>query len=286
MVSRSVGSHLWMTLAAALVVALVSLFALAQGGEAARASDDERYPQVVGGTAVPSGKYPFIAALLDTRNGNTPFQQQICGGTLIDRDSVLTAAHCVIGEPARPLRVTVGRTVLDSNQGQLRSVAGISIHPRFNDRTFDYDAAVLELSRPVPGITPIKLATSGQNSLESPGTQLRIAGWGSTARDPANPIWPNRMRETRVPVVSDASAARHYGDYTSSLIIAAGPDGKSTCFGDSGGPLFTRASGGYIQVGITSFGPADGCGLRGVPSAYAEVNSSSIRNFITNAARN
>ena len=86
----------------------------------------------MGGLWVPNGKYPFLAALLDVRNGHTMFQQQICGGTLIDKNSVLTAAHCVYGRSAAPLRVTIGRTVLGSSQGEKRGVSRIFVHRRYD----------------------------------------------------------------------------------------------------------------------------------------------------------
>jgi hypothetical protein len=57
---------------------------------------------------------------------------------LIDRDSVLTAAHCALyikrEIPARRLRIVVGPTVLNGGQGQARKIGGlsdISIHPRY-----------------------------------------------------------------------------------------------------------------------------------------------------------
>ncbi len=65
-------------------------------------------------------------------------------------------------------------------------------------------------------------------------------------------------------------------------MVAAGETGKDTCQGDSVGPMFELVSGQYWQTGITSFGA--GCGAAGYPGVYAEVNASSIRNFITNAA--
>lgn len=285
---KFVRGPLWTILLAGVVAMMVSLFVFVQSGEGAQAADGDYESQVIGGTAVPDGKYKFMAALRDTRYGSTAYQQQFCGGTLIDKDSVLTAAHCVYGASAAPLRVTVGRTDLSKNQGQTRKVSRIFVH-RYYDPTLDsaYDVAVLKLSSSVSSIAPIKLATSSQNFLEQPGRNATVAGWGNTIAQPvggdAGSSFPTRMREAQVPLVSDTKAKSVYGSsYFPSLMVAAGKTGKDTCQGDSGGPLFAKPNGKFTQIGITSFGY--GCGAAGYPGVYAEVNNSSIRGFITNAA--
>jgi secreted trypsin-like serine protease len=303
---KSIRGPLWLTLVAALVAAIVMLFfVFVQRGEATQVANEHSYePKIISGTAVPNGKYSFVAALLNTANGRAPFQQQFCGGSLIDQDSVLTAAHCVTGPGGlpvlpRPLRITVGRTVLNSNQGQKSWVSRIFVHPRWDPQTSKYDAAVLKLSSPVSGIAPIKLPSSKQNYLEKPGRKAMVAGWGSTTARRAcwptfaSPAYQDRMRQAQVPIVSDSRADQLYQDYcgfrdlrspyTPGLMVAAGGTGKDTCQGDSGGPLFVaRPPGKYTQIGITSFGP--GCGPEGVPSVYTEVNNPSIRSFITRVA--
>jgi len=302
-----------LTLVAALVAAIVmSFFVFVQSGEATQVVNEHSYePKIIGGTAVANRKYSLVAALLNTNKAHTAFQQQFCGGSLIDRDSVLTAAHCVTGTRGfpvspRPLRITVGRTVLNSDQGQKRRVSRIYIHPRYNGDSATYDAAVLKLSSPVSGIAPIKLATSSQNYLERPGRKATVAGWGSTTARPAcrpsfvSPVFANRMRQAQVPIVSDATADQLYQDicrfigprylhYTPRLMVAAGGTAKDTCQGDSGGPLFVSrapdngaSSAKYTQIGITSFGP--GCGTERYPGVYTEVNNPSIRSFIKSAA--
>jgi secreted trypsin-like serine protease len=279
----------WLSLLAAVVATLLFLFVFQQSAEPARAADEgSTSTKVIGGTAVPDGKYKFLVALRNTNYGSTAYQQQFCGGTLIDRDSVLTAAHCVYGESASPLRVTVGRTVLDSNQGQTRSVSRIYIHRLYAPHLDDaYDAAVLKLNKPVSGIAPIKIARSSQDFLETPGRNATVAGWGNTIAQPvggdAGSSFPERMREAQVPIVSDNQAASVYGSaYFKSLMVASGKAGKDTCQGDSGGPVFAKADGKFTQIGITSFGA--GCGAGGYPGVYSEVNASSISNFIVTSA--
>jgi secreted trypsin-like serine protease len=310
---KSIRGPLWLTLLAALVAAIVvSFFVFVQGGEAAPQAADRQTPKIVGGKGVPDGKYPFIAALLDTRRAGGPFQQQFCGGTLIDKDSVLTAAHCFFNpksgnldpQSVKALQVVVGRTVLDSSQGQVRSVKSRFIHPNYEPKSAssDYDAAVLGLTKPVSGIPPIKLATAAQNNLEQAGRNATVAGWGSVVQVPAcsppnnKPAYANRMRDAQVPIVSDSEAIQLFGNicpysgalrsaYTPTLMVAAGGIGKDACQGDSGGPLFiANAVGGKdTQIGIVSFGP--GCAPDVYPNVYTEVNASPIASFIQRAAQ-
>src|SRR5215211_9250867 len=185
MVNKFIRDSLWATLVGALVSAMVvSFFVFVQSGEAAPQAADEQpssvfvSPMIVGGTAVPNGKYPFVAFVKLYRNGK-PYAS--CGGSLIDQDSVLTAAHCLLNTTGAV--VVVGRTDLrNKNRGQEIEASRPFIHPRYNGS--GYDAGVLKLSRPVKGIKPIKLATAKQNDLETPGHILTAAGWGVVKQRP------------------------------------------------------------------------------------------------------
>src|SRR5215212_5894887 len=287
-VDKFIRDPLWATLVWALVAAMVVSFVVfVQSGEAAPQPADEQppyasvspmSPMIVGGTAVPNGKYPFMAYLKLYRNGK---RSGFCGGSLIDQDSVLIAAHCLINTTGAV--VVVGRTDLrKKNRGQEIGASRAFIHPRYYGN--GYDAGVLKLSRPVKGIKPIKLATAKQNNLEKPGHILRAVGWGVRKQRPD--ILPKRMHEVSVPVVSDSRAKRAYQSkglkYLPSLMVAAGKKGKSPCYGDSGGPLFD--SGSRTQVGITSYG-AGGCGQARYPAVYTEVNSPGIGKWILSAAK-
>jgi secreted trypsin-like serine protease len=239
---------------------------------------------IVGGTAVPDGKYPFVAALLDERRTGNAFDQQFCGGSLIDSDSVLTAAHCVDGIFLSNLSVVVGRTQLSTNQGQLREAVRMYIPDGYNfNQASKNDVAVLSLKSPVTGIDPVEIASVDDNWHEQAGKSQTIAGWGSMSGGAS----PDRMQEVKVPVVSDADAAKLSSSFIPELMISAGEKGKDTCQGDSGGPLFATwkrlgpGTGRYSQHGITAFGK--GCGVD--PGTYTEVNAPSIREFITTSMK-
>lgn len=244
---------------------------------------DAREPQIVGGNPVPNGRYSFMAFV---QIEVAPNRFARCGGTLIDRDSVLTAAHCV--SVAQSARVTVGRTLLSSAQGQVRDVESIFIHPRYNGLNFAYDAAVLKLESPVTGIRPVALAGPRQNGIELPGRFAVAAGWGTTTEGGRV---SDRMRAVVLPIRRDPFAKQAYAatnnprlQYFSILMVAAGVAGRDACQGDSGGPLFTAVRNTNVQMGITSYGL--GCARRGFPGVWTEVNSPFIRGFIVRAARN
>jgi secreted trypsin-like serine protease len=288
-VNKFIKDPLWATLVGALVAAMgVSFFVFVHSGEAVqRAAADERpssasvvSPMIIGGTEVPNGKYPFVA-FVELYTKKTVVD---CGGTLIDKNSVLTAAHCVANTTGAA--VVVGRTDLRKKKGPVIGASRPFMHPRYNPKTFEYDAAVLKLRRAVKSIKPIKLATTKQTNLETPGRKLTLAGWGIT--DFKAKKQPLRMRQAQVPVVSDRRAERSYDawlgpkGYVPPLMIAAGNNKVNDCVGDSGGPLFD--SGSRTQVGIVS-SQRYKCGTARYPGTYTEVNHQGIRNWILWAAK-
>ena len=164
-------------------------------------------------------------------------------------------------------------------------------HPKYTSSfiSFRYDAAVLKLSSRIRNISAVKIPETTANTFEERGSLAKMAGSGSTIKQPSNkdPDRPNRMQEAEVPIVSDIEAKRDYGfNYASALMLAAGEEGKDTCQGDSGGPIFVHKSttGRFFQIGITSFG--NGCGTRKYPGVYTEANSEDIKSFIYTAAEN
>jgi secreted trypsin-like serine protease len=272
----------WFGPRARRVVALVALsvltFSMASVTRAeARAGAD---PQIIGGDPADPGEYPFMAAILNENRAGTDFDKQYCGGSLIARTWVLTAAHCVDGAPASQLAVAVGRTLLDSDQGARRAVAAVFVHPDFGTPIgLSHDVALLQLAQGV-SVAPIDLADAADDIFETAGTPLTVIGWGNVNAN-GRPSYPNELREVVVPAVSDADCARVYGQSLDpATMLCAGAPGIDSCQGDSGGPLFAIAGdGARIQMGVVSWGK--GCAKKRFPGVYSEVNNSAIRAWIS-----
>src|SRR5256885_5724224 len=101
--------------AAASLVLAGSLLALRPGPARSRPDDSVR---VVGGRPAADGRYPFMASL--QRTGATGASAHFCGGSLIDRAWVLSAARCGHDETTDPFPIGVGATRLSARESEIR----------------------------------------------------------------------------------------------------------------------------------------------------------------------
>lgn len=216
--------------------------------------------EVVHGSDVADEQYPFMAAVgYADASGAFLWDNQFCGGSLVAADLVLTAAHCVLGTTPDQLAVVVGRTVMSSDQGQVRSVSETIMDPSFNHAEATNDLALLRLNQPVTGITPITLIGAGDTTFNAPGTPLTLIGWGDTLQAPHGgkpDSYPDRLQQAQVNVVDDTTCAQQWrrtgfkDDSVWAIILCttAGIFGP----GDSGSPLFVSTPSGVVEVTLVS----------------------------------
>nr|XP_049600316.1 transmembrane protease serine 9 isoform X2 [Syngnathus scovelli] len=221
--------------------------------------------RIVGGQVAVEGAWPWQVTLQDLRG-------HVCGGSLINSQWVLTAAHCF--RSSNPVMAIMGRQRLQGSNPneEIRSISQIIRHPDYDEPTFDNDLALVRLLLPVPFnnfIAPVCLAASGSTFFT--GTDSWVTGWGTLSF--GVPPISNELMEVDVPIIGNRQCNL---DYTPLIItnnmICAGPreGGRDACQGDSGGPLVSKQGARWIQSGIVSFGID--CGLASFPGVYTRVS--------------
>ncbi|XP_039633777.1 enteropeptidase [Perca fluviatilis] len=206
--------------------------------------------RVVGGTNAEKGAWPWIVSL-QWRG------RQVCGASLIGRDWLLTAAHCVYGknvhlqwwEALLGLHAQSNSSAADV---QTRRVDRIVIHPQYNRQTKQADIAMMHLQQPISFtevVQPVCLPADGQGF--TAGTRCWIAGWGRTEEQGS---LPDVLQEAELPLLSQSECEDQLPEYsiTSSMVCAGLPEGGvDACQGDSGGPLVCLDDGYWTLIGHT-----------------------------------
>jgi len=186
-----------------------------------------------------------IVMIVDARD-------DLCTGTALARDLVLTAAHCVTR--------SVDYQVKAYQNGVAIPVRTIVRHPRFDYASYaasraTADVALIKLAAPLPDIViPAALAAPRRVAA---GETLTIAGYGVTIAGTARGLGQPRMATLTVTGKPGSLQIRLYDVATRNQRIGLGG-----CTGDSGAPAYDGE--GPMVIGVVSWstapGDEEGCG--------------------------
>eukprot|EP00058_Branchiostoma_floridae_P024887 XP_002610377.1 hypothetical protein BRAFLDRAFT_57891 [Branchiostoma floridae] len=193
-------------------------------GECGRPAISGQHARIMGGVEAVQGSWPWQVSL-------KLYGGHVCGGTLLARDWVVTAAHCVADHH---------RTEKDSPQQDIGVTKAI-VHEGYDATSSNNDIALLRLS-----------SSATYTNYVSPACLPARNGFPIMNRDKCN---------TR----------KYMNGQVSPNMLCAGYDegGRDACQGDSGGPLVCNYSGKWTLDGIVSWGY--GCAQAYKPGIYTRV---------------
>ncbi|XP_057365453.2 serine protease 30-like [Daphnia carinata] len=240
-----------------------------------------RKAKIVNGVDAAEGEFPWMVSLVGLRG------ERFCGGALIHKKWVLTAAHCITKE-ATQFHVGVAGLNMKARDGTATSRKGIRLlrvnrivnHPTYDpvkSKVAD-DIALIQLDQEAEWndmVQPTCLPNPDKDSYT--GMVATVAGWGLTNEIKNGGQRPNTLQKVDLPIIENKVCQEWYKEEKKSLTIVdtsmcAGFEkgGKDSCQGDSGGPLMIKKDGRHLLVGVVSAGV--GCARPRLPGLYTRVN--------------
>ncbi|XP_076666967.1 chymotrypsin-2-like isoform X1 [Andrena cerasifolii] len=236
--------------------------------EASAATINE-IPKIVGGSLAEDGQYPYQASL---RYKNRHF----CGGSVLNKRWILTAAHCLSSFNDTGIAVVLGTNILDDGGDEYQSERVIA-HPRYSSALIRNDIGLIRLSKDIAfgdKVKPVSLPNENFSKIDYPAV---LSGWGTTSYPGET---PNELHHIQLSVIDQRECLNASFRVTNDNICTLNKRGEGACHGDSGGPLVADNE----QIGVVSWGIP--C-ARGRPDVFTRVYSYSewINKYIEDESR-
>ncbi|CAG2246309.1 CTRB [Mytilus edulis] len=228
--------------------------------------------KIVNGDDADIEDHPWMVSFQIRKSGGNYAHE--CGGAIIDKSWVLTAAHCnLFRHEAKNMRIAAGSSFL-SQMTENIPVKKFYLQDKYNSDTgLQNDLMLLQLQKPLKfGSTINKIDLDTNVGHNYTGEVCTITGWGKTdAKGKNNPA---RLQVQYMPVVTNAHCnstwflftkySLYHGAYSNFICLQ--DNDKDSCQGDSGGPLVCS----NMLVGALSFGAPTCNGS--LPSVHTKIS--------------
>ncbi|XP_011189539.3 lectizyme [Zeugodacus cucurbitae] len=224
---------------------------------------------IKGEDAVPHSA-PYIVSL----SNNAEKHSHLCGGTIIAKDWIVTAAHC-ISKPVG-MGVVAGlhvRAEIDEKT-QSRVVDFGLVHESYTGGVGPYDIALLHISEPLEYNEWVQPANLPQYE-EIHSGEATLYGWGQVKAFNFNAA--KVLQTVKIDLIEYNECKEQLAENApiqpTNICTSSLKKGISACNGDSGGPLVQEHSGVASElIGIVSWGYIP-CGSGNMPSIYTRVSA-------------
>ncbi|XP_074524333.1 granzyme B(G,H)-like [Halichoeres trimaculatus] len=219
--------------------------------------------EIIHGKEVPENSMQFMASLQNAAGDH------VCGGFLIRKDFVLTAAHCKKKNATSVVLGTHNLKKVDNKT--MRFEIRECKHGYYNSVETGNDIMLLKLLKKPRLGKGVKLVPIPKSTIKlKDNTKCTVAGWGSTKSFGPN---VNVLQEVGVNVVNlkicQEKWKKDIPKLPANVLCAGGYETKNGfCQGDSGGPLVCNGK----AVGIVSFNKYKNCNYPNVPNIYTDVS--------------
>jgi len=234
--------------------------------------------RIVNGRECSVNQWPWAVVLGRLRSGSSSIRV-MCGGTLITKQHVLSAAHCFTGS-SKPAVVRLGEhdiTTTSESRSFDRQIQTYKIHERYDSRALVNDIAIVTISGPqLEFSSTIRSACLPYDYVGMNYERFRndptIVGWGATQNNGAS---STVCRQATVPIVPIPECNDDYRGVSrvniNNDMVCAGQGRRDSCAGDSGGPMLSDYyDGRWSVIGIVSFGVD--CASERHPGVYTRVD--------------
>jgi trypsin len=236
--------------------------------------------RIIGGEQADEGEFPYLVSI-------QLFGAHSCGGSILNSNHILTAAHCLQGMLPILITVVAGahnqmvNATVEPSQQRIGSLLHF-LHPTWDDVAIDGDVGIIRLVntldlddadgrvRPLPGI-------AAQDFEWDEGTRAINMGWGYTYNGAILPArFPHKVTINTWARTHCETIYNPINLFTQSMICAGSHQGQpaGSCSGDSGSPLMCEIIPGsdeFVACGVVSWGIQGECGNPVWPTVFGNV---------------